>query len=72
MDVWPGVFASGILLVPKDVKPGEKRPVVGFIRRGPRSVLRAESGDAGKRLLPIRCSASSQPGSETLYLGMAR
>ncbi len=28
LDVWPGVFAYGILLVPKDVKPGEKRPVV--------------------------------------------
>jgi dienelactone hydrolase len=28
LDVWPDVFASGILLVPKDVKPGEKRPVV--------------------------------------------
>jgi dienelactone hydrolase len=28
LDVWPGVFASGILLVPKDIKPGEKRPVV--------------------------------------------
>ncbi len=28
LDVWPGVFASGILLWPKDLKPGEKRPVV--------------------------------------------
>jgi dienelactone hydrolase len=28
MDVWPGVFAYGILLVPKDLKPGERRPVV--------------------------------------------
>jgi dienelactone hydrolase len=28
LDVWPGVFASGILLVPKDIKPGEKRAVV--------------------------------------------
>jgi hypothetical protein len=26
LDVWPGVFAYGILLVPKDIKPGEKRP----------------------------------------------
>ena len=26
--VYPGVFAYGILLVPKDVKPGERRPVV--------------------------------------------
>jgi cephalosporin-C deacetylase-like acetyl esterase len=28
LDVWPGVFASGILLVPKDLRPGERRPVV--------------------------------------------
>jgi dienelactone hydrolase len=28
IDVWPDVFAWGILLVPKDLKPGERRPVV--------------------------------------------
>jgi dienelactone hydrolase len=28
LDVWQDVFAWGILLVPKDVKPGERRPVV--------------------------------------------
>ena len=28
MDVFPDVMASGILLVPKDLKPGERRPVV--------------------------------------------
>ena len=28
LDVYPDVFAWGILLVPKDIKPGEKRPVV--------------------------------------------
>jgi dienelactone hydrolase len=28
LDVWPGVFAYGILLVPNDLKAGEKRPVV--------------------------------------------
>jgi hypothetical protein len=28
MDVFPDVFAYGILLVPKDIKPNEKRPVV--------------------------------------------
>ncbi|HEV2423683.1 MAG TPA: dienelactone hydrolase family protein [Terriglobia bacterium] len=28
LDVWEDVFAWGILLVPKDVKPGERRPVV--------------------------------------------
>jgi dienelactone hydrolase len=28
LDVWPGVFAYGILLIPKDLKPGESRPAV--------------------------------------------
>ena len=28
LDVWPGIFAYGILLVPKDIQPGERRPVV--------------------------------------------
>jgi dienelactone hydrolase len=28
LDVWPEVFAYGILLVPKDIKAGERRPVV--------------------------------------------
>ena len=28
LDVWPEVFACGILLVPKDLRPGERRPVV--------------------------------------------
>ncbi|HWD91734.1 MAG TPA: dienelactone hydrolase family protein [Verrucomicrobiae bacterium] len=28
MDVFPNVIARGILLVPKDLKPGERRPVV--------------------------------------------
>lgn len=28
LDVYPDVFAYGILLVPKDTKPGERRPVV--------------------------------------------
>lgn len=28
LDVWPEVFAWGVLLVPKDIKPGERRPVV--------------------------------------------
>jgi len=28
IDVFPEVFASGILLLPKDLKPGERRPVV--------------------------------------------
>ncbi len=28
LDVWPDVFAYGILLIPKDIQPGERRPVV--------------------------------------------
>src|SRR5205814_7854232 len=28
LNVYPDVFAYGILLVPKDIKPGERRPVV--------------------------------------------
>lgn len=28
LDVWPEVFAYGILLLPKGMKPGERRPVV--------------------------------------------
>ncbi len=28
MDVWPDVYAWGVLLLPKDLKPGERRPVV--------------------------------------------
>lgn len=28
LDVWPEVFAWGILLLPKDLKPGERRPAV--------------------------------------------
>ncbi len=28
LDVWPDVYAYGILLAPKDLKPGERRPVV--------------------------------------------
>ncbi|HWR52720.1 MAG TPA: dienelactone hydrolase family protein [Bryobacteraceae bacterium] len=28
LDVWPGIFSYGILLVPKDLRPGERRPVV--------------------------------------------
>jgi dienelactone hydrolase len=28
LDVWPEVYAWGVLLVPKDLKPGERRPVV--------------------------------------------
>lgn len=28
LDVYPDVFAYGILLLPKDIKPGERRPVV--------------------------------------------
>lgn len=28
LDIWPGVYAWGILAVPDDIKPGERRPAV--------------------------------------------
>jgi hypothetical protein len=28
LDVWPDVFAWGILILPKDLKPGERRPTI--------------------------------------------
>src|SRR5262249_22764306 len=28
LDVWPEVFAWGVLILPRDIKPGERRPVV--------------------------------------------
>ena len=28
LPLWPNVFAYGVLLVPKDLKAGERRPVV--------------------------------------------
>ena len=49
-DVWPDVFNWGILLLPKDLKPGEKRPVV-VVQHGlegvPRDVI--ETDVAGYR-----------------------
>ncbi len=42
LDVWSGIFAYGILLVPKDIQPGERRPVVvcqhGLEGRPPRTI----------------------------------
>lgn len=46
LDVWPEVFAWGILLLPKDLKPGERRPVVvcQHGRRGvPREVIEGDN-----------------------------
>jgi dienelactone hydrolase len=44
-DVWPDVFNWGILLLPKDLKPGEKRPVV-VVQHGlegvPRDVIETD------------------------------
>jgi hypothetical protein len=45
LDVFPEVFAWGVLLLPKDLKPGEKRPVVvcQHGRRGlPRDVIEGD------------------------------
>jgi dienelactone hydrolase len=47
IDVLPGVFAWGVLLLPKDLKPGEKRPVV-VIQHGrnglPKIVIEGDQG----------------------------
>jgi dienelactone hydrolase len=46
LDVWPELFAWGILLLPKDIKPGERRPVVvcQHGRRGvPREVVEGDN-----------------------------
>lgn len=46
LDVWPEVFAWGILLLPKDLKPGERRPVVvcQHGRRGvPKDVIEGDN-----------------------------
>ena len=46
LPLWPDVFAYGVLLVPKDLKPGERRPVVvtqhGRAGR-PQDLIRPES-----------------------------
>jgi dienelactone hydrolase len=46
LDVWPDVIAWGVLLVPKDIAPGERRPVVvcQHGRRGvPRDVIEGDN-----------------------------
>jgi dienelactone hydrolase len=56
LDVYPDLFAWGVLLVPKDLKPGEKRPVVvcQHGRSGlPKSVIEGNTtayNDAGAKL----------------------
>ena len=50
LDVWPDVYAWGILLVPKDLEPGERRPVV-VAQHGleglPQDVIRTDVADFG-------------------------
>jgi dienelactone hydrolase len=52
LDVWPDVFTWGYLLVPKGIKPGEKRPVV-VCQHGleglPDSVVNEDPDDRGFR-----------------------
>lgn len=45
LDVWPDVFAWGVLVVPRDLAPGERRPVV-VVQHG-RHGLPREMVDAG-------------------------
>jgi dienelactone hydrolase len=56
LDVWPDVFAWGVLLVPKDMRPGERRPVV-VVQHGrnglPKNLIEGDStpyNRAGARL----------------------
>lgn len=48
LDVYPGVIAGGILLVPRDLRPGERRPVVvcqhGLEGTPTDTITREESG----------------------------
>jgi hypothetical protein len=48
LDVWPELHAGGILCLPNDVKPGEKRPVVvchGGLGNDPRNLIEKRSTD---------------------------
>ena len=71
LDVWPEVFAWGILLVPKDLKPGERRPVVvcQHGRNGlPKDVDRrrhCRPTTTSPRGLPIAASSSSRRTTST-------
>lgn len=76
LDVWPDVIAYGILLVPKDLKEGEKRPVVvcqhGLEGR-PQDVI----GQQGHAAYKAFAAALAEQGFVTfapqnLYLGRDR
>ena len=58
LDVWPDVFAWGVLLVPKDLKPGERRPVV--VCQHGRNGVPLDTVDRQSRPITI-----SQPSSPT-------
>jgi hypothetical protein len=53
LDVWPDVFAWGYLLVPKDIPPGERRPLV-VCQHGlddyPMSVITEDKNDPDNRM----------------------
>lgn len=46
LDVWPDVFAWGVLVVPRDIAPGERRPVV-VVQHG-RNGLPRDTIDGGQ------------------------
>ena len=53
LDVYPDVFAQGILLLPKDLKPGEQRPVVVCqhgLEGTPRKTIEKEVGPTYNQL----------------------
>ncbi len=57
LDVWQEVFAWGILLVPKDIQPGERRPVV-VCQHGRQGLPQQVSG----RRYPLLSQFRSPPG----------
>ena len=68
--VFDGVHAYGILLMPKDIKPGERRPVV-FAQHGfgdkPEDALGVTEDDPGRRSC-IRGSGANWSGVVTSCL----
>ncbi len=67
LDVWPDVFAWGVLLLPKDLQPGERRPVV-VCQHGleglPYDTITDDPNAGGLSGLPGFCGA---PGRARLY-----
>ena len=73
LPLYPEVFAYGILLLPNDLKPGERRPVVVCThgRAGtPQILIEPETEAAGKSLQALR-GATRRPGLHRLRAATA-